>query len=183
MGYALAKTAIELGAEVTLISGPSSEIPPSEAKLIQIKTTVELCKAVKKEFKKTDCLIMAAAPADFKAHKIHGSKIKKNEKLMELQLQPTVDILKEIKINKSDSSAIVIGFALETDNAIANAKKKLKEKNLDGIVLNQPSETTAFESDSNEVTLLLPRRKPIHIPLSSKEKISSRLLDIISEML
>ncbi|HDL00671.1 MAG TPA: phosphopantothenoylcysteine decarboxylase, partial [candidate division Zixibacteria bacterium] len=66
---------------------------------------------------------------------------------------------------------------------IANAKKKLKEKNLDAIVLNQPSEKTAFESDSNEVTMFIPKRKPIHIPLSSKREISFRLLDIISEML
>ena len=139
MGFALAHVALELGADVTLISGPSSEVPPQGAKLIKIKTTDELCKAVKKEYKKTDCLIMAAAPADFSPSLPEKSKIKKDLQKMELQLKPTVDILKEITKNKSDDSAKVIGFALETDNGLANAKKKLKEKKLDAIVLNQPS--------------------------------------------
>ncbi len=183
MGYALASAALELGAEVTLISGPTSETPPENLKLVKIKTTAELLKAVKKEYKKTDCLIMAAAPADFTPSKVEKYKIKKDNLKMELLLKPTPDILKEITKDKTEKSAKLIGFALETDNGLANAKKKLKEKNLDAIVLNQPSEMTAFESDTNEVTILVPKRKPIHIPLSSKREISFRLLDIISEML
>lgn len=183
MGYALANAALELGAEVTLISGPSSEKPPDNLKLIQIKTTAELFRAVKKEYKKTDCLIMAAAPADFTASKPEKSKIKKDNQKMVLSLTPTTDILKEITKDKTEKSAKVIGFALETDNGIANAKKKLKDKKLDAIVLNQPSAKTAFESESNEVTLLIPNRKLIHIPLSSKREISFKLLDIIAGML
>ncbi len=183
MGYALASVAVELGAEVTLISGPTSEEVPANLKLIQIKTTDELLKAVQKEYKKTDCLIMAAAPADIRPSQIAKSKIKKDNQKMEIALEPTTDILKEITKNKTVNSAKIIGFALETDNGLANAKKKLKDKKLDAIVLNQPSEKTAFESDTNEVTLLIPKRKAVHIPLDTKRNISIRLLDIISKLL
>ncbi len=102
---------------------------------------------------------------------------------MELSLKPTTDILKEISKNKTSKSPKVIGFALETDNGMANAKKKLKDKNLDAIILNQPSDKTAFETDTNEVTLIARKQEPIHIPLSTKREISVRILDIIAGML
>ena len=183
MGYALAEVAKSLGAEVTLISGPTSEKPPVGVKLIHIRTTDELCTAVKKEFTKTDCLIMAAAPADFKSAQIEKNKIKKENQKLQLPLQPTVDILKEISKNKTAKSPLIVGFALETENGIENAKRKLKEKKLDAIILNQPSKNTAFETDTNEVTMLIPKRKAIHIPLSSKTEISVRILDIIADLL
>ena len=183
MGFALAHVAKSLGADVTLIAGPTSETPPLGVKLIHIRTTDELCTAVKKEYKKTDCLIMAAAPADFKAAKIEKNKIKKENQNLQIPLQPTVDILKEISKNKTSNSPLIVGFALETENGIANAKKKLKNKKLDAIILNQPSKTTAFETDTNEVTILIPNRKDIHIPLSSKQEISARILDIIADLL
>ena len=183
MGYALAEEAIKLGAEVTLISGPTALTPPEQSNFIRIKTTDELQKAVKKAYKKCDCLIMAAAPADYKPAEKADQKIKKSKEPLGLDLKPTTDILKELTRNKNRKSPKVVGFALETENGIVNARKKLREKNLDMIVLNQPGKGTAFESDTNEVTVLLPKRKPIEIPLLTKQEISVQLLDIISSLL
>jgi phosphopantothenoylcysteine decarboxylase/phosphopantothenate--cysteine ligase len=181
MGYSLAEVAKDLGASVTLISGPTSLTVPSDVKLINIQSTHDLHKAVKKEFPKNDCLIMSAAPADYTPKEVKAGKIKKSDMSMDLKLKPTVDILKDInKIKKKNQ--IVVGFALETENGIANARKKLKEKNLDLIVLNQPGDGTAFDSDTNQVTIIRPRKKNIELPKQSKLGISFCLLDIISSL-
>jgi phosphopantothenoylcysteine decarboxylase/phosphopantothenate--cysteine ligase len=181
MGYALAQAAQALGANVTLISGPTSLSAPSGVKIINIQSTKELHKAVKKEFSKNDCLIMSAAPADYTPKEVKVGKIKKSDMSMELILKPTVDILKDINKQKRKNQ-LVVGFALETENGITNARKKLKEKNLDMIVLNQPGDGTAFDSDTNQVTIIRPRSKNIELPKQSKLEISIRILDIISSL-
>ncbi|NOY89505.1 MAG: bifunctional phosphopantothenoylcysteine decarboxylase/phosphopantothenate--cysteine ligase CoaBC [FCB group bacterium] len=182
MGYALAEAALRLGAETTLISGPSDLIPPYGVKFEKVTSTEDLYKAVKKEFSKTDCLIMAAAPVDYTPVRKVNQKIKKTEKTMQLSLKPTVDILKRISRYKKENQ-IIVGFALETQNGLSNARRKLKDKHLNMIVLNQPSAETGFESDTNKVTIITSQQKKISLPLMSKEDISYRLLDHISRML
>ena len=182
MGYALAQAAIELGAETTLISGPSSLAPPSGAKFIPIESTEQLYQAVTKEFANTDCLIMAAAPSDFKPENESSEKIKRNGGSLKLSLQPTVDILKSLS-NGKRKSQLVIGFALETSDAIANATKKLNEKNLDAIVVNIPSTTTGFNTDSNQVTFIARNNQPEQWKLMSKLETSRKILEKVSSMI
>jgi len=182
MGYALAQAAIELGAETTLISGPASIAPPLAAKFISIETTEQLYQAVSKEFTSTDCLIMAAAPSDFKPENESSEKIKRNASSLKLSLQPTVDILKSLS-NGKRKSQLVIGFALETSDAIANATKKLNEKNLDAIVVNIPSTTTGFNTDTNQVTFISRNKQPERWELMSKLETSRKILEKVSSMI
>ncbi len=182
MGYALAEAAIELGAETTLISGPSALAPPSGAKFIPIESTEQLYQAVTREFANTDCLIMAAAPSDFKPENELTQKIKRNGSGLKLSLQPTVDILKSLS-NGKRKNQLVIGFALETSDAIANATKKLSDKNLDAIVVNKVSTNTGFNSDSNQVTLILRDGEPIEFPLLTKSETSFKLLEVLAPLI
>ena len=182
MGYALAQAAIEMGAETTLISGPSSLVPPPGTKFVSIESTEQLYQAVTKEFANTDCLIMAAAPSDFKPENESSQKIKRNGAGLKLLLQPTVDILKSLT-NGKRKSQLVIGFALETSDAIANATKKLNEKNLDAIVVNKVSTTTGFNSDTNQVTFIARDKEPIEWPLLTKLETSRKLLEVLSSMI
>ena len=182
MGYALAEAARALEADVTLISGPTDLPTPNFVNLIRIETVDQLHKAVSEEIGHTDCLIMAAAPADYKPAKIAKQKIKKKGARLPLELEPTVDILKSLS-PKQRKGRLMVGFALETENGVSNARKKLKEKNLDLIILNQPSDKTGFSTDTNEVSIIAPGRKPIHLPLDSKRAISSKILDYIASML
>ncbi|MEE8149092.1 MAG: bifunctional phosphopantothenoylcysteine decarboxylase/phosphopantothenate--cysteine ligase CoaBC [candidate division Zixibacteria bacterium] len=182
MGYALAQAANELGAETTLISGPSSLVPPPGTKFVSIESTEQLYRAVTKEFANTDCLIMAAAPSDFKPENESSQKIKRNGGSLKLSLQPTVDILKSLT-NGKKKSQLVIGFALETSDAIANATKKLNEKNLDAIVVNKVSTTTGFNSDTNQVTFIARDKEPIEWPLQTKLETSRKLLEVLSSMI
>ena len=180
MGYALAEAAHELGAETTLISGPVNLTPPAGVNFIAVETTAELHRAVKQEFKKTDCLIMAAAPSDFTPLAKAKEKIKKDKNNIRLTLTDTPDILKDINRLKKKNQ-LLVGFALETENALSNARKKLKEKNLDMIVMNNIRDKGAgFEHDTNKVTLLRPGKKPVAWPLMSKKEISFKLLEILA---
>ena len=173
MGYALAKAAFLRGADVTLISGTSSEIVYQEINMINIRSADEMKKAVDKELKKNDCLIMSAAVADYKPAKVSAKKLKKEKNLTEIKITKTTDILSSI--NKENK--IIVGFALETDNEIANAKRKLKEKQLDMIVLNSlKDKRSGFEFDTNKVTLIKKNGKTIKLPLQSKFQIANKIL-------
>lgn len=184
MGYALAQAAIDLGAEVTLVSGPTDLNPPGGATIVNVETTDQMARAVLKHFGKADCLIMAAAPADFTPAKPQKSKIKKADANLELKLKPTVDILKEVSRVRRKNQR-VIGFALETDNEVANARRKLTEKKLDMIVLNNPTRVgEGFSHDTNRVILIRGGKlKPLYLQLASKSEISLRILDIVASML
>jgi phosphopantothenoylcysteine decarboxylase/phosphopantothenate--cysteine ligase len=185
MGFALAEAAVVLGAETTLISGPTHLTPPAGVKFVPIESTTELCIAVKKEFAGSHCLIMAAAPVDFKPKHTSEQKMKKttvDSPGYSVTLEPTVDILKEIgRIKKRRQ--LVVGFALETDHALQNARKKLKDKNLDLIVVNQPGPKTGFAGDTNQVTILWPGRTPDKWPLMSKKEIAFKLLEKVAALL
>jgi phosphopantothenoylcysteine synthetase/decarboxylase len=154
MGYALARAAIKAGHKVTLIAAPTSQKPPSEAKLINIETAAQMFEAVKKYFSRCDCLIMAAAVADYTPVRPAGAKIKKSDKSMTVKLKPTADILKwagkQKRLNYQRAKGkqkIVVGFALEDKNVRALAEKKLKDKSLDMIVANTPAAIGADRSN------------------------------------
>lgn len=179
MGYALAQAAADIGAEVTLIAGPTSLSAPSGVKFLSVETTQEMFNAVAVEFGACDCLIMAAAPADYRPVEAARSKLKKKTDDLSLSLTPTVDILKEMGKRKSKGQ-LLIGFALETENGLVNARVKLKAKNLDMIVLNSPSDpNSAFDHDTNKVTLIVQGRPPEALPLLPKHEVAVTLLDRI----
>jgi len=182
MGYAIAQEAYERGAKVTLISGPSNLPIPSGVNFVQVKTAKEMLDAVKSTFTKVDALIMSAAVSDFSPTLISKEKIKKGRKEIVLKLKPTVDILKEM--GKQKKEKVLVGFSLETEDEIKNAKKKLAEKNLDLIVVNNPNVPGAgFEVDTNQVTLIDKREKIEKLPLLSKKEVAGKILDKVSLLL
>ena len=173
MGYSIAKAAYLRGAEVTLISGPSPESAYPEIKKIDVRSSQEMKNAVTDELKQNDILVMASAVADYKPAKASSKKIKKDSKITEIKLSPTDDILASINKDKK----IVVGFALETDNEIANAKKKLQDKKLDLIVLNSlKDKQSGFEFDTNKITILKKAGKSIKLPLMSKFQAANKIL-------
>ena len=182
MGYALAEAAHALGAEVTLIAGPTSLAAPGGIEVVPIEITQQMYEAVAARFEGCDCLIMAAAPADFTPSHAASEKIKKAEAELRVELKPTVDILAEMGRRKKKQ--VLIGFALETENGDANARKKLKAKNLDLIVLNSPRDAqSAFGYDTNKLTLIRPGRKADAWPLLNKSEAAERLLALTARML
>ncbi len=173
MGYALAKAAYLRGADVTLISGPSSETAYQEINYVPVRTASEMQKAVVREMKKNQILIMSAAVADFKPVRVSRGKIKKSNRLKEIKISETQDIL--TSFNRENK--IVVGFALETNNELANAKRKLKEKQLDMIVLNSlKDKKSGFEFETNKVMILKKNGKTIKLPLQSKFQIANKIL-------
>ena len=135
--------------------------------------------AVTKELKSSDILIMSAAVADYKPSRVSYKKIKKEDKLSSLPLSETEDILSSVKKNGKK----IIGFALETNNAEKNAIKKLKEKNLDMIVLNSLSDKkSGFEYDSNKITIINRSGKKKNYPLQSKFQAANNILTEIKEL-
>ncbi len=161
-----------MDADVTLISGPSSQSIYPEIKLIKVRSASEMEKAVNKEIDKNNLLIMSAAVSDFRPIKTASNKIKKEKGTIDLKLELNPDILSSIKSKK----AKVVGFALETQNELSNAKKKLKEKYLDMIVLNSPGKESGFEVDTNKVTLIKQDGKSVKLPLLSKFQVANKIL-------
>lgn len=181
-GYALAQAVLDAGADVTLISAPTALTAPQGAKWVPIKTAEEMHSAVKDELQKADAVIMAAAVADFRPATSQKEKIKKEGKLQEIQLEETVDILKELGEFKRNQKPelILIGFAAESENLLQNAAKKLAQKNLDLIVANDISrENAGFAVDTNAVTLLFKDGKKRDLPLQDKELVAQEIIDIL----
>lgn len=154
MGYAIARKAVELGAKVTLISGPVNiEKPDGLLKFIGIKSADEMFEAVKDELDSIEIVIKSAAVADYRPISVADNKIKKKDGNLNIELERNPDILKYIGQHKGNK--ILAGFAAETENIIENGKRKLVSKNLDFIIINNIKETDAgFGSDTNIVTIL-----------------------------
>jgi len=152
MGYALAAAALKAGHSVTLISAPTSLVPPTGAKVVSVVSAGDMFKAVKKHFKTCDCLIMAAAVSDYTPVDVAKVKRKKEKKILTLKLKPTEDILAWAGRHKKQH--MVVGFALEDRNLKHNAEKKLISKNADLIVANSPA---AIGADSSRVLLKTPQ--------------------------
>jgi len=176
MGYALAEAAAARGARVILVSGPVSLPPPSGVELIPVRTAVEMRKAVLEHLEQATIIIKAAAVADYHRANPPQQKVKKTAARMSLELDPTPDILAEAGRKKGDR--LLVGFAAETENLIEEARRKLQSKNCDMVVANLVSQTgIGFESDDNEVTLVLSTGKTIPVARASKASIAQRIFD------
>ncbi|NJD58757.1 MAG: bifunctional phosphopantothenoylcysteine decarboxylase/phosphopantothenate--cysteine ligase CoaBC, partial [Anaerolineae bacterium] len=170
-GYALAQAALDAGAQVTLVSTPVSLLAPQGAQLIQVTSAAEMEAAVIKACQKADILVMAAAVADYRPAWKATQKIKKDSGMPSLELERTADILLEVaKLREQTGSPkIIVGFAAETQDMLANATTKLKAKRLDMIVANDVSSSTSgFSVDTNQVTLLMAGGQSVELPLMSK---------------
>ncbi len=179
MGYALAREAALQGADVTLISGPTNLTAPSDINIIRVRSASEMAAAVEQNFLHQDIVVMAAAVADFAPSLTENQKIKKSDELV-LRLTKTKDILADMGNRKYQR--ILVGFALETENELENAKEKLKNKNLDLIVLNNPKEKGAgFNTDTNLVTLV-DRDTSEKLPLMSKDDVAKELIRKIAKL-
>jgi len=153
MGFAMAEAARKLGGDVILIHGPVHITPPPGIQTIQIESASELFERVR-DFADADIIIMAAAVSDFMPENTYGHKIKKDEAESELRLKPTQDILKWLGAHRKNGQTL-IGFAMETEDLVANAQEKLKEKKVDWMIANSLSEPdSGFSSDTNRVILI-----------------------------
>jgi len=174
MGYAIAEAAIEAGHEVVLISGPVNVDRPRGAAVISISTSDQLFDAVQRRIRDCDALVMCAAVADYKPAKTYKAKIKKSNENFSLELVPTRDIL--VSLPTKDRRYLVIGFAAETENIEANARKKLRDKNCDIIVANDVR--VAMESDENEVGIFFRDGEMKKISRASKKIVARELIKI-----
>jgi len=178
MGYALAKAAWRRGADVTLVTGPTHLDPPLGVKVLKVQTAEQMREAVLNDYRDQDIVIKAAAVSDYRPVRKAREKEKKKKSPMAVEMAPTPDILAELGRNKGD--AILVGFAAETTNHMANALDKIKRKNLDLIVLNDVSqEDRGFAADSNEVRMIDREGNEEVVPLMSKEDVADRILDSI----
>lgn len=175
MGYALARAALKAGHKVTLITAPTNQKPPSEAKVIEVETAMQMFEAVKKYFHRCDCLIMAAAVADYTPAQPAKTKIKKTGKPLTIKLKPTADILKWAGKNKKKNQ-IVVGFALEDKAVRARAEKKLREKNLDMIIANNYA---AIGAEESTVQIKTPDREWLRLPQASKTRIAPKIISLV----
>ncbi len=183
MGYALAKMARRRGAEVILITGPTSlPLPRRDIQCLPVRSAEEMRKAVFTHLEGSSVVIKAAAVSDYRPKVISEKKIKKGESETTLALERTKDILEEL--GKKKGNQILIGFAAETEDLIANAKKKLKEKALDFIVVNDVTQPGAgFSSDTNQVKIIDPSGQVKDLPLMTKEEVSQLILDEVVGLL
>jgi len=180
MGYALARAARMRGAKVTLVSGPTALNPPRDVALSRVKTAEEMRRTVLAECRQYDVIIKAAAVLDWRPKETAEHKIKKGRGVQTLELVENPDILAELGCSRGDSRCLLVGFAAETQDLIANAQEKLKKKNLDVIVVNDVSrEDAGFEADTNAVKILYRDGHMEELPLMPKEEVADQLLDRI----
>lgn len=176
MGYSLAQAAVDRGAEVTLISGPTNLCPPKEVKLLKINTTLEMYNKVIDNYMQQHIIIKSAAVADYRPETVSKNKIKKGEGNLTLTLVRNPDILK--KLGELKGNRVLVGFAAESDNVLENAKDKIRRKNLDFIVANDiTQEGAGFGSDTNIVNIIDKNNEIEKIEKSSKIEIAHRILD------
>jgi len=176
MGYALARAGLRRGASVALVSGPTSLEPPAGARLISVTTAAEMRRAVLEEFPNCTAVIMAAAVSDYRPSESSSSKMKRGKGSWELRLEPNPDILKELGAKKDGK--LLVGFAAETDDLATNAKKKLREKNLDMIVANDVTqEGSGFDGDTNIATIVDRTGASRALPLMTKDELANQILD------
>jgi phosphopantothenoylcysteine decarboxylase / phosphopantothenate---cysteine ligase len=181
MGYAIARVAHRRGAEVTLITGPTNLSLPKVFKTIPVRTAEEMYEAVIKNFKKSSIVIKSAAVADYCPECMADEKIKKSKPVLSLQLKRTPDIIAEI--GKIKGTRILVGFAMETENLLANAKGKLKQKNLDIIVANSLREEGAgFQADTNIITIIDSKGRTEALPKMTKIEAAEKILDRVFQM-
>ena len=179
MGYEIAKKAVELGAKVFLVSGPSNqEISNHSIDLLKVVTSQEMHAEVLNHFNDVDVVIMAAAVSDFKPKDFSNKKIKKGNIQPKIELEKTKDIL--LELGKLKKKQFLVGFALENENEIENSIKKLKDKNLDMIVLNSLNDKGAgFGTDTNKITIIDSKTNKTRFDLKDKTEVAQDILNHI----
>lgn len=176
MGYSLAEAAVSRGAKVTLVSGPVTLAPPEGVELVKVRTALEMREQVMNHLKDATVVIKSAAVADYHLEHVPEQKVKKTAMRFSIELSPTPDILAEVGQKKGDR--LLVGFAAETQNLVAEARRKLETKNCDLVVGNLVSQTgIGFESDENEVVLITRAGDPVKLPKASKRVIADQILD------
>ncbi len=182
MGYAIAEAARDLGAEVTLISGPSALTPPAGTNFFKIEAARDMRRLVLENFPQSQIVIKAAAVADYRVKNVADHKIKKNDEELTLVLEKNPDILKELG-QKKQKGQILVGFAAETQNLIQYAQSKLEKKNLDMIVANDVSRPQAgFNVDTNLIKLLKRDGSIEELPLMSKKDLAYIILNHVMKI-
>ena len=178
MGYALAKTAMLRGAQVTLVSGKTALTPPLFVDFVSVTTAKEMFQAVTRVSDHQDIIIKAAAVADYRPSQVYDQKVKKKEGEMVIPLERTDDILSYLGEHKKEGQ-FLCGFSMETENMIENSRRKLEKKNLDMIAANNlKMEGAGFQTDTNILTLIT-KEEEISLDKMTKEKASFVILDKI----
>lgn len=179
MGFAVAAEAARRGADVTLVSGPTWLPDPERVTVVRVRTAAEMLEEVVSRFDASDVVVKAAAVADFRPAAPAEGKIRKDEGLPQIRLEPTVDILAELGRRKTGQ--MLVGFSAETDDAVARARKKLSAKSLDMIVTNVVTEPGAgFEHDTNRAVLITADGSEHDLPLQTKSQMAGALCDQIA---
>jgi phosphopantothenoylcysteine decarboxylase/phosphopantothenate--cysteine ligase len=178
MGYAVAAAAAARGHEVALVSGPVSVEPPAGVGLARVTTAEQMLRAVEERVAWCDALVMAAAVSDWRPARTSPRKLKKERMAATLLMERTPDILASVRDRKG--GRIFVGFAAETGDPVAEARRKLRRKGLDLVVANDVSAGDAgFETDTNRVTLVTGAAAPRPLPLMSKREVGERIVDWI----
>ena len=178
MGYALAKAAMYRGADVTLVTGPTSIKKPDFVKVVEITSAAELYRAVCERAPEQDIIIKAAAVADYRPAVVADEKVKKSDGVMSIALERTEDTLKKLGMEKREGQ-FLCGFSMETEHMVENSRAKLEKKNLDMIVANNLKvEGAGFGTDTNVVTILT-KDGELSLPVMSKDEVAGRILDEI----
>lgn len=176
MGYAIARCAMERGAEVTLITGRTSIEKPPFVKVVPVVSAADMFEAVKEHMKEADFIIKSAAVADYTPESVAEDKIKKSDDDMAIALRRTTDILKYVGANRRENQ-VICGFAMETKDLLQNAKKKLEAKNVDIIIANNLKVAGAgFGTDTNVVTVIK-KNSQKELPIMTKDEVAKAILD------
>jgi len=178
MGFAIARALKRRSADVTLVTGPTAVSMPEGVKCVKVKTAEQMALEVNTCFEDMDIIIKSAAVADYRPKEVSSEKIKKEGSGIVLDLEKTSDILSEL--GKKKGKRILVGFAAETENLLANATEKLKKKNLDMIVANDVSRSdVGFGAEDNQVTLILRDGTSESLPKMGKDEVADVLLNRI----
>jgi phosphopantothenoylcysteine decarboxylase/phosphopantothenate--cysteine ligase len=181
MGYALAEAALRRGARVVLVSGPVHLDPPAGVELVRVRSAVEMRNAVFEHLEQATIIIKSAAVADYHIENVPKQKVKKTAARWSLELAPTPDILAELGQKKGDR--LLVGFAAETDNLLAEARRKMETKNCDmvaGNLVNQ--EGIGFDSNENEMVLTMRTGETVKLPRAAKAEIAGQILDHVLKL-
>lgn len=182
MGYAIAKVCAARGADVTLVTGPTSIPKPLFVKVVPVTTAKDMFEAVKKEAETADIVCKAAAVADYRPKYVSDEKVKKSGEQLVLELEKTDDILQYLGEHKRPGQYLC-GFSMETENMVSNSRAKLEKKNLDMVAANNlKDEGAGFQGDTNLMTLIT-KEDETALPLLSKEETAARILDKVVEQL
>jgi phosphopantothenoylcysteine decarboxylase/phosphopantothenate--cysteine ligase len=181
MGYAVAEACRDLGADVTLVSGPVSLEEPTGLALVRVNTALEMLDACRRAFKPAHAFVSCAAVSDYRPAKTAAQKIKKTRGPETLRLEPNPDIL--LSLSKSKGGRVLVGFAAETEDLLEHGARKLAAKKLDLLVANPVDRGRGFGADDNEAWLLRPATAPEHLPLQSKSDLARRLAEEVALLL